>query len=395
MGTYIYLDVSKSVTAEEWADVYKESLELAKNFQLAESRRIKIHGIDVCCLVKVEEYEDTQFFNHWLGWRADGDYQSIRTAECFGVPKNLVDEKKIEPEAGDALLKTLYDSFASSEKNKKFSHSYRIWGTKTGQETYHIYLLAIAAMIENRLGIKAFTHGDIDRSQFEAAIYLANMYLAEPIELPDSCSLERFYNRLMKLPLSVEEQKTVMKYHYLGAHDEEYERCVTCIANREFFLSKHLDSEIEENKKTEYKTTSKVPLRRLVEEDPYDIMQYSMLKHYKIGNTIQPYLMESIKKFMDIIKPLRKSKELQQMIWMSPQEKCEWLVNKSLSVGFLLRDIDWERIFTNIETDAASFERYYVLVVANINDILLRDIRKALLVNNQLYEFVETFCKNN
>ena len=28
MGTYIYLDVSKSVTAEEWADVYKESLEL-------------------------------------------------------------------------------------------------------------------------------------------------------------------------------------------------------------------------------------------------------------------------------------------------------------------------------------------------------------------------------
>ena len=51
MGISIHLSISKSVTQEEWEQVYKETLCLVEKFSLAEKRKVPIHGIDTFCMV--------------------------------------------------------------------------------------------------------------------------------------------------------------------------------------------------------------------------------------------------------------------------------------------------------------------------------------------------------
>ena len=57
MGIYINLEISKSVTKEEWKRVYEETLALAKKLSLAGLRKMKIHDVDVYYLAQVEEFE--------------------------------------------------------------------------------------------------------------------------------------------------------------------------------------------------------------------------------------------------------------------------------------------------------------------------------------------------
>lgn len=65
MGIAIYLDVSRSVTREEWEKVYEETLVLVKAFPLAERRKVPCRGIETICLVPTMERE------HPYGWRRE------------------------------------------------------------------------------------------------------------------------------------------------------------------------------------------------------------------------------------------------------------------------------------------------------------------------------------
>jgi hypothetical protein len=69
-----------------------------------------------------------------------------------------------------------------------------------------MYLLAIACLIEARLGEKAFVYGDITKGQCKKAVELANKHLKKPIDVPDRCDMERFYRRISKLQMSEKEQ---------------------------------------------------------------------------------------------------------------------------------------------------------------------------------------------
>ena len=78
------------------------------------------------------------------------------------------------------------------------------------------YLLAIACLIEARLGTKAFTYGDITRGQCKKAVEIANEYLESPIEMPDRCDVKRFLKRVSQLPLSENEQLDVYEKSILA-----------------------------------------------------------------------------------------------------------------------------------------------------------------------------------
>lgn len=97
-----------------------------------------------------------------------------------------------------------------------------MWGAKTQGEPYHVYLLAVAALIEARLGTKAFTYGDVTRGQFRKAVEIANQYLDEPIELPDRCHMDRLLKRVAQLPLSPHEQLAVFEQFFLGTQDAKF-----------------------------------------------------------------------------------------------------------------------------------------------------------------------------
>lgn len=85
-----------------------------------------------------------------------------------------------------------------------------MWGGKSQGELYHLYLLAIACLIEDRLKHKAFVYGDITYGQCVVAVDMANKYLEKKIVLPDRCVLECLYERISVLEFTEREN-----YRYL------------------------------------------------------------------------------------------------------------------------------------------------------------------------------------
>ena len=53
MGVFIYTEISESVKQDVWENVYEESYELAKKFNLCDLTIKKIGGIDIVCYGKI------------------------------------------------------------------------------------------------------------------------------------------------------------------------------------------------------------------------------------------------------------------------------------------------------------------------------------------------------
>ena len=84
-----------------------------------------------------------------------------------------------------------------------------------------MYLLAIACLLEARLGEKAFVYGDITRGQCKEAVEIANKYLDVPICVPDRCDYRRFQKRVSKLEVGEKERFEIFQALYLGTKDSE------------------------------------------------------------------------------------------------------------------------------------------------------------------------------
>ncbi|MBQ3164903.1 MAG: hypothetical protein IJC02_10300 [Lachnospiraceae bacterium] len=223
MGIFIHLDISKSVTAEEWKKVYIESLKLVEAFPLADIDKMEYAGDTVTCIVPTREQESVSFFRgKSIGWAAAGDYETRKTAEEYFFPRDLIDETKIDESAGDAMMGEVSAYSSLNYDDPRCCKVYSLWDGKTQGEPYHMYLLAIACMVEDRLGNKAYVYGDITRGQCQKAVQMANQYLEKPIQIPARCDMNRLYERVDKLPLSKEEKLSVFKGCYLGKLNAEY-----------------------------------------------------------------------------------------------------------------------------------------------------------------------------
>ena len=430
MGIFVNLAISKSVTKEEWEKVYEETLQLIKHFPLAEKRKVNIHGIDTICLVKTEERERPFGWKNKdgsLGWDTVGDFTYMRTGEEYYLPRNLVGENEVEPHAGDALLGVLPVYMSYNVREDRFNHIYEIWGAKTQGEPYHYYLLAVAALIEARLGEKAFTYGDIYRNQFEEAVEIANQYLDEKIDLPDRCYMDRLLKRVVKLPLPEDEQIGVFVQFYNGRKGTEFGDCLrqafsneaTEIYWKREFASHEISSywqdsllkdylrwgfdldklgayanlsEEEVNKKyseflEEKKEDERYSEKKKKEapQETYDITDYADLIYYEPGNTMYPAMMKSIGKSRQFLDSLLKKSEYHFLMERDAAFKCRWLVEQNRCL--LIRDMDWEKVFQDIENRAESFSRYYPLFCVKMDCDELVDMCKAFMINDDFYSY--------
>ena len=71
----------------------------------------------------------------------------------------------MNPKAGDAMMSVLPAYTDYGRNHERSCHTDSLWDAKTQGEPYHMYLLAIACLIEDRLGDKAFVRGDITLGQ--------------------------------------------------------------------------------------------------------------------------------------------------------------------------------------------------------------------------------------
>lgn len=225
MGIYIHLAISKSVTKKEWEAVYEETLELIRHFPLTERRKVNIHGVNTICLVKTEEHafpSELECYKEQVGWATDGDSETLKTAEEYFLPRDLVKDNAVVEEVQDALLGACPAYLRYDWKDERFSHVYDKWGNKTQGEPYHIYLLAVACLIEARLGKKAFVYGDITRGQCKKAVEVANKFLENKIDLPDRCSTDRLMRRISDLDFPEKEKLDIFEVFYLGTKDAAF-----------------------------------------------------------------------------------------------------------------------------------------------------------------------------
>jgi hypothetical protein len=240
MGIFIHLDISKSVTKPEWEAVYEETLQLIKNLPLAERRKVDIHGVDTICLVKTEEHTFSPLWgNHEerLGWKADGDLETLKSAEEYFLPRDLIGDNVVEEDAGDAMLGDCPAYLNYDWDDARFTHVYREWGNKTQGEPYHMYLLAVACLIEARLGTKAFVYGDITRGQCKKAVKIANEFLDRKIEMPDRCYADILMRRVDALELPESDKLDVFESFYLGTKDAAFGEIL-----RQYFPKKFLNT---------------------------------------------------------------------------------------------------------------------------------------------------------
>jgi len=224
MGIYIQLAISTSVTKEEWERVYTETLQLISHFPLADRRKVCIRDIDVVCLTKTEEIEELYGWDNSkkrVGWGTDGTYCDMKGAEYYFFPKDLIGNNEVNSNAGDAMLGAVA-WYLGDETDERSSDIYDLWHGKTQGEPYHIFLLAVACLIEDRLRNKAYVHGDITSGQCRKAVEIANEYLDEKIKIPDRCVLERLFNRVQGLEINELEKLKILEFVYLGNKDQEF-----------------------------------------------------------------------------------------------------------------------------------------------------------------------------
>ena len=65
------------------------------------------------------------------------------------------------------------------------------------------------------------------------------------------------------------------------------------------------------------------------------------------------------------------------------KSKCKWVVEHNKYI--LIRDIDWDKVFNDIENNPDSFARYYSLMQAKVNSQQLNDLSIALFLNDDFY----------
>lgn len=538
MGIFIHMSISMSVTKKEWEKVYEETLQLVKAFPLAERRKVSCKGIETICLVPSVEREEKYGWNKEksrIGWFADGDYETLHTAEEYSLYRDMVTDDEVDIDAGDALLGVLPAYLDYEWNDPKCNHNYDIWGAKTQGEPYHMYLLAIACLVETRLGEKAFVYGDITRGQCKKAVEMANKYLEEPIDIPDRCDMERFYKRVSNLQLDRKDQFVIFNSFYLGTKDSAYGEYIRCkyteavfdeywkehfknysigtigfddlineyllwgfelkklcrlvnyydkdnVPQYEKFIKRIMDAKLHlkskncedtlkidqeetepysiytlmaqfafagaRNKKVdryipieiikkvlkdelggkcevdciieEYLQKDKreqeidisklgpdADLEALCEQDAsevfhqmmemqmqnlintqekYDISTQEHLMYYEEGDSIEPRLLEALKKSFIFYDSINEENFYKELMDKPAKVRCEWLVKQNRSI--LIREKDWNKIFTDIVENEKSFSRYYPMMRLELSSTNLIYMTIAIVINDDLYNFL-------
>ena len=119
-------------------------------------------------------------------------------------------------------------------------------------------------------------------------------------------------------------------------------------------------------------------------EEYYDINRSEDLQFYEKGDRINPSLGKVVGKSRRFLDGTLKEDTYKKLMEEEPQTRKEWMIEQNRSI--LIRDKDWVKIFSDIETDGSSFARYYPLTRVKITDNTW-ELVKALLINDDLYTY--------
>ncbi|QQK74918.1 hypothetical protein HUG15_04405 [Salicibibacter cibarius] len=222
MGVYIFMDIlPNEIDPDEWEDVYEESLQLIDAYPFLDNTvDTETHGVIWRYGHRAKELE--MDFDHdyrrQLGWHVFGDYPSMQSAESFSLFRNLACyRKKARGNDGhnDILVKSIEQEGTEIPVN-----NVTVFGNKTQGFPFHIYLLAIACLIESRFPKHAMVKGDISIAQMQKAIDWANSILNKPIQLTERANNEKLLLRI-KAILPDDNEAALETFMSMTMHGED------------------------------------------------------------------------------------------------------------------------------------------------------------------------------
>lgn len=176
MGLYLHLHVNiNKIKAEDWESAWTESLDLLQRFPLplcrlgAETingRRRLVYARDL----RINQGQSDE------AWKVEGDLLSGKRGETFLLYRHLPWYK---------------NRYARTEGILE------LWESKTQGFPYHLALLAVGIMLENRFPEHCDVFGDIDQSQSSAVIEWLEAVYGKPFLPPLCLDAQRLF-RAMK-----------------------------------------------------------------------------------------------------------------------------------------------------------------------------------------------------
>lgn len=123
------------------------------------------------------------------------------------------------------------------------------------------------------------------------------------------------------------------------------------------------------------------------EHDKYDISDFDDLADYKKGDTVEPRLLESLEKSFQFYHGLLEEEEYKHLMKKTHEDRCAFLIEQNRYL--MIRDMDWIRIFSEIENDPDTYGRYYPMVRVKCDDMQLNKMVKAFVLNDGLYQLAK------
>lgn len=130
------------------------------------------------------------------------------------------------------------------------------------------------------------------------------------------------------------------------------------------------------------------------EEEKYDICYPFLLMHYQKGDTMSPYIHESIKEVLSCVDDALVSEEFKLLERKETAEQIYDLMD--MRPHFPVRDIDWHHAIDYFHTHSDAIRRYYPIFKMKGDAYFspVPDIARALFMNDEFFEYCKNLKKN-
>ncbi len=425
MNTSIGLDLNTDgINPFAWEAAYQESLCLISGFEFLDRiiDRTTFPGSE---WVYARRTEERRLKRQKYGWQIIGDLTTMQLAEPFSLYKDI-SYYSIPGHSSDKKPPDIYADYTQRNSQWKMSQgdfpasSINIFHGKTHGYTHHVFLLAIALLIENRFPKRAIVYGNITNDQLTSAIKWANSILDKKLKLPDRSSAQTLISRLQAFysdpqdllnaffTLSIEEKSSRQKHFILPAvaekdimtwfnrrlseHEADSEKyrhymhvflqmgfSIADLNNKlaqKYFLHQSNSQQNAEPEKVEQGSDLKTT-------NPEQINTSEELIIWKPGMKFSPELKNQLDKFIKLVKKIESTKRCKELFYEShyPADKQKTLIE--LNRHFILRESAWNHIFDNLYNH--EYIRFIsALMLVNEDTPAIVKFASAILNNKEL-----------
>lgn len=446
MNIFIGLDlITHGINPFAWEAAYQESLCLISAFEFMDRivDRTAVSDFDWIYATRTKE---RRLKRQKDGWKICGDLKTMQFSDSFSM-YNSIEMYRTFGDCQKDSRPDIYTEFAHKTSQWKIStqripvKSARIFNGRTNGYPHHVFLLAIALLIENRFPGRAIVYGDITNDQLSSALQWASSVLGKKLKMPDRSAaqtliprLKAFYNHPQDLlnaffTLSLEKANTGQKDTILSTVTEEdvitwfalrLSECKIDSARFRHYAHDYLQMgfnvsglrkaithksrNIDEVDSVLQAVREKMSghLNQIgsqltsVPEPARSCMAHKEFNHEEIdtpdklilwrpGMIFSSALSKQLEEFVQLIRKKQKTARCKDLFFDGyyPAQKQKILIE--LNPGFILLDTAWNKIFENL------YNHKYIAVISALmlvdaNAPIVGKIASAVLNNNELLQ---------